>query len=207
MGRKIWAKHTKSRTRYFNFSCCTALAQKTLLFSPFHEKISELLIEFPTSYVRWTYLLKELALMLLAANCARFFLTALVGAIFKSGSLSCVEFRHRRLLKFIGAAGGVTCFKPNVTWSTDSCLRRIFLLSLAGLSFKSIDFCLRNKFFALLESNCCRTVDIFPLLSLRIRLRRASFLLFSGAENRRFSWISWFLLQSNNLLLMLRYFY
>lgn len=99
--------------------------------------------------------------MLLAANCARF-LTALVETIFKVDSLKlCVEFCHRRLLKFMGTGAGFTCFKPNVTWSTDNCLRRTFLLSFVGLSFKSIDFCLRNKFLALLGANCCRIVDIF----------------------------------------------
>lgn len=95
--------------------------------------------------------------MLLAANCARF-LTALAAATFKLGSLRlCVELRHRRLLKLRlwTGSGGLTCFRPNVTWSTDNCLRRTFLLSLTGLSFPPIDFCLRNKW------SCCRMVDIF----------------------------------------------
>lgn len=105
-----------------------------------------------------TYLLSALAL--LAANWARFF-TALVDTIFRFDSFKlCVELRQSSLLKLMGTGGGWACFKPNVTWSTDNCLRRLFLLSLAGLSFKSIDFCLRNKFFALLGWNCCRMVDI-----------------------------------------------
>lgn len=123
-------------------------------------------MEFPT------HLLSTLlALMLVAANCARLELadcelTALLGTILKFGSLFrlCVEFLQRRLPKLIGADVWLACFSPDVTWSTDNCLRRIFLLSLTGLSFRSIDFCLRNKFFALLGWNCCRMVDIFVSL-------------------------------------------
>lgn len=112
------------------------------------------------NFVCVTYLLKALVLMLFVANCARFF-TALLETTFRLGSLRlCVEFRQRRLLKLMGPDGGWTCFNPDETWSTESCLRSIFLLSPAGLSFKSIDFCLRNRFFALFGWNCCRMVDI-----------------------------------------------
>lgn len=118
--------------------------------------------------------------MLFAANCARLELavcepTALVGTILKFGSLLrlCVEFLQRRLPKLIGADVWLACFSPDVTWSTDNCLRRIFLLSFTGLSFRSIDFCLRNKFFALFGWNCCRMVDIF--LSFLLPLTKKEF--------------------------------
>lgn len=170
-----------------------------------------------------TYLLRALALMLLAANCARF-LMALVGTTFKLLKLVslrlCVELRHRRWLKLIGTDGGETCFKPNVTWSTDNCLRRIFLPSLTGLSFKSIDFCLRNKFLALLGWNCCRMVDIsrflLPFFSASSRIRRWQKWRERDKERKierkllrkMFKWIfSCFLLQSDSVLLMLSNFY
>lgn len=123
--------------------------------------------------------------MLPAANCERF-LTALVETTFKLGSLRLwLELRHNRLLKLMGTAGGFTCFNPKVTWSTDNCLRSIFLLSLAGLSFKSIDFCFRNKFFALLGWIWigCRKVDIFRLHEQwRNSTKKEELLLFSQAR-------------------------
>lgn len=123
----------------------------------------------------FTYLLRTLLLMLFVANWARFF-NALAETIFKLGSFRfCEEFRHRKLLKFNVTGDGLACFMSWVAWSTDSCLRKILLLSLDGLSL-SIDFCLRRIFFALLGWNCCRMVDIL-LLSFVVWMRRNQFLL------------------------------
>lgn len=145
--------------------------------------------------------------MLLAANWERFF-KALVETIFKLESVRLwVELRQRRLSKLSGAAGGFTCFNPKVTWSTDNCLRSIFLLSFAGLSFKSIDFCLRNIFFAPFGWIwiCCRKVDIFlPSRAMTTNERKIYiyFIIFTS------KWIvSWFLLQFDNILLMSSDFY
>lgn len=123
--------------------------------------------------------------MLFVANCARFFAT-LLETTFRLGSLRlCVELRQRRLPKLMETGDVGTCVNSDVTWSTESCLRSIFLLSPAGLSFKSIDFCLRNRFFALLGWNCCRMVDIWKLY------RVPTFTLLFGEI------FSWFLLQSD----------
>lgn len=159
-------------------------------------------MEFPAWFLLQTYLLRALVLMLFVANWARFF-TALLGGFFKLDSFRlCVEFRQKWLLK-LSVTGEFACFKPEVTWSTDNCLRRIFFPSLDGLSFNSIDFCLRNRFFALLGWNCCRMVDIFAF----------SFLI--DAANRKFftkqeSSAQYFhgLLQSNNKFVVdVRQFY
>lgn len=130
-------------------------------------------MEFPEKLLRHrTYLLRALALMLFVANWARFF-TASVGELLRLDSLRlCVELRQKWLLKLSGTEGGLTCFKPDATWSTDNCFRRIFLLSLAGLSPKSIDFCLRNRLLALLGWNCCRMVDIFSIFPFAIPIRQ-----------------------------------
>lgn len=120
-----------------------------------------------------TYLLIEM-LPLLAANCARF-LMALVIFRFVSWRFNW-EFCQSKFPKGMTTDDEVDeeeveeelCFKFDVTWSTDNCLRRIFLLSpkLLTLSLdccgvlSSIDFCLQKMFFVL-HCCCCRMLDIF----------------------------------------------